>query len=104
MRNYGSAIGTGPYFADPTRPTSNVRPKGCGGRRSSQGRVFALESTRSQELRRPLALKPSLGSGQFVQAACTRTLDISFRPDWQSARLAKRRTGGVAVSTRLMEK
>jgi hypothetical protein len=66
--------------------------------------VRESKAGRSQELMTPLALKPSLGFGQFAQAACTCTLDISFRPDWQGACFAKRRSGGVAVSTGPMEK
>ena len=61
----------------------------------------------SQELRamRPLALKPSLGSSQFTEAPCKHTMRIAFfRPNRQCTRVAKSRSGSVAVRTRTMEK
>jgi hypothetical protein len=49
---------------------------------------------------KPLALKPRLSSGQFAERQSKQTLCISFRPDWQCARLAKGHSGGVAVRVR----
>jgi hypothetical protein len=49
---------------------------------------------------RPLTLKPSLSSGQFAEGPCKHALPISFRPDWQCTRVAKSRSGSVAVRVR----
>jgi hypothetical protein len=48
----------------------------------------------------PLTLKPSLSSGQVSEAPCEHTLPISFPPNRQYARVAKSRSGGVAVLVR----
>jgi hypothetical protein len=48
----------------------------------------------------PLTLKPSLSSGQVPEAPREHTLHISFPPNRQCARVAKSRSGGVAVLVR----
>jgi hypothetical protein len=48
----------------------------------------------------PLTLKPSLSSGQVPEAPCEHTLRISFPANRQCARVAKSRSGGVAVLVR----
>jgi hypothetical protein len=92
-----------PRFTGPRVPPSMARGlTRIHGHRSRNSASHTSVQVCSQELRvmAPLTLKPSLSSGQFAEGPSKHALRISFRPNRQCARLAKSRSGSVAVRVR----